>query len=150
MKSNKELKVLFEAINGASESIVITDPNQPDNPIIFVNKAFTDLTGYQPEEIVGKNCRFLQGKETDKAAVKRVRGAVVIGSNIKETLVNYRKDGSKFLNRLSISTVNDDKGRLRYFIGIQHAAEPDDSPATDYVIDRLMQQAQSYRSLPES
>jgi PAS domain S-box-containing protein len=113
-------KILLKAVQASSESIIITDPSQPDNPIVFANAAFERLTGYRNEEIVGSNCRFLQGPETEPGVVKRMRGSVLIGTESRHVVTNYRKDGSKFVNELLISPVHDKQGRLRFFMGVQH------------------------------
>jgi len=113
-------KILFRAVKASSESILVTDPAQADNPIVFANPAFEKLTGYSGEEILGRNCRFLQGTDTDRAVVKQMRAAIILGSESRHKLLNYRKDGSTFWNELMISPVYDDAGRLKYFLGIQH------------------------------
>ena len=103
------------AIRATRMSMIITDPRQADNPIVFANDAFLRLTGYEREDVVGKNCRFLQGPETDRAAVAEVRAAIAEGSDISVDLLNYRKDGSSFWNALYISPVSNDKGELLFF-----------------------------------
>jgi PAS domain S-box-containing protein len=123
----KDSTILFRAVSASTESILVTDPHRPDNPIVFANKAFTRLTGYPESEILGKNCRFLQGKDTDPAAVKRMRVSIILAKEIKVTIVNYRKDGERFLNELLITPVKDDAGRLKYFLGIQHEVAPNAS-----------------------
>ena len=112
--------VLLKAVMASKDSVVITDARQEDNPIIFVNPAFEQLTGYTFADIKGRNCRFLQGKETDQPARRKIRGAILIGDEIRETILNFKKDGTPFKNELSISPVYDRTGRPRYFIGIQH------------------------------
>ncbi len=111
--------ILLKAVNASSESIVVTDPNQEGNPIIFANKVFEELTQYSMDEIIGSNCRFLQGDDLDQPEIARIRSAVGFGTEVKVTLRNYRKDGTMFLNELSISPVHDAQGRLKYFIGVQ-------------------------------
>lgn len=100
-------------------ALVVTDPQLPDNPIIHASRGFAALTGYDEHEVVGRNCRFLQGVGTDVAAVDRLRGAVQDGRGITVDLVNYRKTGEPFGNRVHIEPVHVD-GRLRYFLGVQH------------------------------
>jgi len=107
------------AIRATRMSMIITDPRQADNPIVFANDAFLRLTGYEREDVVGKNCRFLQGPETDRAAVAEVRAAIAEGSDISVDLLNYRKDGSSFWNALYISPVSNDKGELLFFFASQ-------------------------------
>ena len=92
--------------------MIVTDPNQDDNPIIFCNAAFEKLTGYSSDEVVGRNCRFLQGPETSRTAVARIREAVAAGSDIAIDILNYRKDGASFWNALFLSPVRDDAGKI--------------------------------------
>lgn len=88
------------AVRATRMPMVITNPRLPDNPIVFANEAFQKLTGYSKEEILGRNCRFLQGPDTSKAAVTRVREAIARGEAIDVDLLNYRKDGAPFWNAL--------------------------------------------------
>ncbi len=106
-------------IESATNSLVISDPHQPDCPIIYANPAFLRATGYAAAEIIGRNCRFLQGLDTDPATIATMRAAVAEGRGCTVILLNYRKDGSAFWQELTISPVHDDDGRLLYFIGIQ-------------------------------
>ena len=99
--------------------MIVTDPHQPDNPIIFANAAFEKMTGYSNEDVIGRNCRFLQGAETDRGTVGRVRTAVAAGEDIAVDILNYRKDGSTFWNALFLSPVRDDEGRIVYFFASQ-------------------------------
>ena len=99
--------------------MVVTDPRQPDNPIVLANKAFLDLTGYKAQEVIGRNCRFLQGEGTSAAAIANIRKAMREEREIDVEILNYRKDGSAFWNQLSLSPVHDDEGRLRYVFGSQ-------------------------------
>ncbi len=110
---------LARAVAAASDGVIITDPNQPDNPIIYLNPAFSKVTGYQPEEVMGRNCRFLQGSGTDPQTVAQIRQAIAQRREIKTTLLNYRKDGTAFWNELKISPVFSDEGDLLYFVGSQ-------------------------------
>ncbi|WP_439624750.1 PAS domain S-box protein [Gemmata sp.] len=107
------------AIRAVVGGILITDATAPDNPISYVSPGFEHLTGYTGAEAVGRNCRFLQGRDTDPAAVAEVREAVRRGVPCDVELLNYLKDGTPFWNALSISPVRDDAGRLTNFIGVQ-------------------------------
>jgi PAS domain S-box-containing protein len=107
------------AIRATRMSMIITDPRKPDNPIVFANDSFLRLTGYAREEVIGRNCRFLQGPDTDADAVAEVRDAVAAGSDISIDLLNYRKDGSTFWNALYLSPVSNDKGELLFFFASQ-------------------------------
>jgi len=107
------------AVRATRMPMVITDPGQRDNPIVFCNEAFQNLTGYGRDEIIGRNCRFLQGPDTDPAAVTEVRTAIEHGDDIGIDLLNYRKDGSTFWNALYLSPVRDDAGKIRFFFASQ-------------------------------
>jgi PAS domain S-box-containing protein len=102
-----------------SEGISISDPSQPDNPLVYVNSAFCRLTGYDNSEVLGRNCRFLQGEGTDPQQLQILRSALLEVRPCVVELLNYRRDGSPFWNSLSLSPVTDDAGQLRYFIGVQ-------------------------------
>ena len=106
-------------MQAVSQGIIITDPNKPDNPIVYGNPGFLQLTGYESGEIIGRNCRFLQGEGTDKAVVARIRDAIREGRFCKEELRNYRKDGTPFWIELSLAPVTDDYGKLTHFVGVQ-------------------------------
>lgn len=99
--------------------MIVTDPNRPDNPIIFANHAFVTMTGYSLDDIVGHNCRFLQGKDTDRETVREVREAIAARRDISTEILNYRKDGSTFWNALFISPVHNERGELVYFFASQ-------------------------------
>ncbi len=111
--------VLGKVVRYARLPLCITDPTLPDNPIVYVNEAFTDLTGYRLEEIVGQNCRFLQGPDTTRESIDAVRN-ILLGRRVDTVeIVNYRKDGSRFLNALQLGPINDKDGNLIYFFGSQ-------------------------------
>lgn len=99
--------------------MLITDPRQDDNPIIFCNRAFSTLTGYSREELVGRNCRLLQGPETDRGAIQRLSEAVAAERDVALDILNYRKDGTTFWNALFVSPVRDAKGEVIYFFASQ-------------------------------
>ncbi|RUZ75852.1 PAS domain-containing protein [Mesorhizobium sp. M7A.F.Ca.US.006.01.1.1] len=107
------------AIRATRMSMIITDPRQQDNPIVFANDAFLRLTGYERHEVLGKNCRFLQGPKTDKAAVEQIRVAIEEETDVSVDILNYRKGGSTFWNALYISPVSNDKGELQFFFASQ-------------------------------
>lgn len=112
--------LLFEqAMAQTRMAVCLTDPNLEDDPIIFCNEAFERLTGYQAEEILGRNCRFLQGPETDQKQVSRIREAVRGEDVVVVELLNYRKDGSTFWNTLHLGPIYDASGKLTYFFGSQ-------------------------------
>lgn len=107
------------AVRATRMPMLITDPRQDDNPIVFANAAFTRLTGYGRDAIIGRNCRFLQGPATDRADVARLRSAIDSRTPIELDLLNYKKDGSTFWNRLLVSPVFGEDGQLTYFFASQ-------------------------------
>jgi len=111
--------VFFAALQMTRMPMTLTDPNQPDNPIVFANKAFLDLTGYEEHEILGRNCRFLQGVETDRDSVAELRAAIDAKEAIALELINYRRDGSSFWNAVFIAPVLGPDGELLYFFASQ-------------------------------
>ncbi|MCL3860742.1 SpoIIE family protein phosphatase [Actinotalea sp. K2] len=104
----------------ASElSFTISDPHRPDDPLVWVNPAFEQVTGYRAEDVLGRNCRFLQGPDTDRSTVDRLGAAIRAGTTVAETVLNYRKDGTPFWNQLVISPVVDGSGQVTHHVGIQ-------------------------------
>ncbi|MGI2034219.1 PAS domain-containing protein [Rhizobium panacihumi] len=99
--------------------MIVTDPSQPDNPIIFCNEAFRKLTGYSDEEIIGRNCRFLQGAETDRETIAKIRDSIAAGQDVAVDILNYRKDGNTFWNAVFISPVRDEANKIIYFFASQ-------------------------------
>ncbi len=108
------------AVRATRMPMVITNPREADNPIVFVNDAFCRLTGYSREEILGRNCRFLQGPESDPATVERIRAAITAEEPIEIDIRNHAKDGRPFWNRLLIAPVHDANGTLAYFFANQY------------------------------
>jgi PAS domain S-box-containing protein len=111
--------IFFAAVEMTRMPMVVTDPRRPDNPIVFANGAFFDLTGYSDEEVIGRNCRFLQGPQTDPRTVDEVRLAVRERRAVAVDLLNYRKDGTPFWNALFIGPIFDKGGELLYFFASQ-------------------------------
>jgi PAS domain S-box-containing protein len=107
------------AVIATDITFTITDPRRPDNPLVWVNPSFTRVTGYEAEEVIGLNCRLLQGPATDRAAVAEIRTALEARRTVTTTLLNYRKDGTAFWNQLSVSPVFDGDGELVSFVGVQ-------------------------------
>lgn len=107
------------ALASAAEGITISDPSLPDNPLVYVNSGFTEITGYSAEEVLGTNCRFLQGPDTGSEASEEVRRAIAEDRPCVVELLNYRKDGSTFWNRLSITPVRNAAGKTTHYIGVQ-------------------------------
>lgn len=116
---DKRSDIFFSAVETTRMPMIITDPHQPDNPIIFANRAFLEMTGYEREELEGRNCRFLQGPDTDRSSIDEVREGIRESREVATEILNYRKDGSTFWNALFVSPVFDDEGKLVYFFGSQ-------------------------------
>ena len=111
--------LFFAAVETTRMPMIVTDPRKPDNPIIFANNAFVGMTGYATEELLGRNCRFLQGPNTDGATVAEIRAAVAAQREYSCEILNYRKNGSSFWNALFVSPVFDEQGHLVYFFASQ-------------------------------
>ncbi|XP_072151573.1 phototropin-1A isoform X1 [Setaria viridis] len=116
MRRGIDLATTLERIE---KNFVITDPRLPDNPIIFASDSFLQLTEYSREEILGRNCRFLQGPETDRGTVKKIRDAIDNQTEVTVQLINYTKSGKKFWNLFHLQPMRDQKGDVQYFIGVQ-------------------------------
>lgn len=114
-------EIALSALTKAPFSLVITNPNQDDNPIVYVNDAFTSVTGYAREAAIGRNCRFLQGDDTDEDTLQSIRDAVRDGRQITTDIRNYRADGTPFWNRLMVAPLTDERGDTHYFLGVQMA-----------------------------
>lgn len=107
------------AIRATRMPMLITDPRQDDNPIVFANNAFLRLTGYARDEVIGRNCRFLQGPDTDRAAIDEIRDAIRRRSDLAIDILNYRRDGTPFWNALYLSPVSNEEGELQFFFASQ-------------------------------
>lgn len=108
--------ILDECVNG----VTLADPDLEDAPIIYANKAFERLTGYSHEEIVGHNCRFLQGEDREQDARFAIANAMKKHEAVEVTLRNYKKDGTLFHNHLKIIPLFDNKHRVIYYLGVQY------------------------------
>lgn len=113
-------KIFSSALDASVDGVVITDNAQPDNPIIYCNQAFCNITGYSKDEIIGHNCRFLQGDDRTQDVRKEIARAIAEGRSCQVDIRNYKKDGSLFWNELSISPVYGEQGEVTHFIGIQN------------------------------
>ncbi|KAK9065090.1 hypothetical protein SSX86_016473 [Deinandra increscens subsp. villosa] len=116
MRQGIDLATTLERIE---KNFVISDPRLPDNPIIFASDSFLELTEFTREEILGRNCRFLQGPETDQGTVDQIRAAIREQREITVQLINYTKSGKKFWNLFHLQPMRDQTGELQYFIGVQ-------------------------------
>ena len=112
-------KLFTQATEQTRMALCVSDPRQEDCPIVYVNEAFVRLTGYDREEIVGRNCRFLQGADTDPDAVARIRDALAAEEVRVIDILNYKKDGTPFWNALHVGPMFDDDGDLQYYYGSQ-------------------------------
>jgi PAS domain S-box-containing protein len=115
----EELETKTRALDEAPVGITITDPDLPDNPMIYVNDRFVEMTGYDRDDAVGVNCRFLQGENTDPEPVDRLREAIDAEEPASVELLNYRKDGTPFWNRVSVAPIRDDGGSVSEWVGFQ-------------------------------
>ena len=118
-KYEEQLLLKDRALSAAAEGITISDPRLPDNPLIYANEGFERLTGYSVAEVIGRNCRFLQGPDTAPETVDVIREAIRTDTACTVQILNYRKDGSPFWNRLSVTPVRDASGVVTNHIGIQ-------------------------------
>ena len=121
MDGPDKLRLLERAVTASTNSIVISDPNLPDDPLVYVNPAFESTTGYASREVLGRNCRFLQGEDRDQPVLGKLRTAVHEGLQCTVVLRNYRKDGTLFWNELSVYPVHDEeRRRVTNFVGVQN------------------------------
>lgn len=146
-ESSIDVNLLVRAINASNNSIVVADVRQEDDPLIYVNQGFLDLTGYNREEVIGRNCRFLQhGNGTgarDRSAIDEVRTKLMTNESVSGAVLrNYRKDGTPFWNELYLTPVCDDQGEVTHFIGVQN-----DVTKRMEVMSRLRTQADRLRAL---
>ena len=116
-----EFALLRQALDRTGTGFVMTDPLLEDDPIVYANRSFYELTGYEPEDVLGHNCRLLQGEGTDRATVRRIAEAMAADRPITVEILNYRKDGSPFHNEVHMSPVYDDRGRVVRRVGAQVA-----------------------------
>jgi two-component system cell cycle sensor histidine kinase/response regulator CckA len=112
------LRLRERALDSISQAIIIADAGQPDYPIIYVNPAFERITGYPGAEAMGRNCRFLQGAASEPAVLTQMRDGLRKGGAFRSEVVNHRRDGTTFINDLSITPVRDPHGRLTHFVGV--------------------------------
>ncbi|OEL38880.1 Phototropin-2 [Dichanthelium oligosanthes] len=118
---SQELK---DALSNLQQTFVVSDATRPDCPIIYASAGFYTMTGYSPKEVIGRNCRFLQGPDTDLNEVAKIRDAVKTGRSFCGRLLNYRKDGMPFWNLLTVTPIRDDNGKVIKFIGYVPWCQP--------------------------
>lgn len=109
----------IKALQTAQQNFVVTDPSLPDNPIVYATQGFLNLTGYTLDQVLGRNCRFLQGPETDPKAVEKIRCAIDEGNDMSVCLLNYRVDGTTFWNQFFIAALREASGNITNYVGVQ-------------------------------
>lgn len=119
-----EEKIEANSIVVKQRSFAIASPTTSDHGLVYVSPGFLALTGYSMEDCIGRNCRFLQGPETDKQEVKRMSEALKKQLDISVVLLNYRKDGSTFWNRIEIAHLRDEQNQVRFIVGVQNQVIP--------------------------
>ncbi len=112
--------VLSQILDSCVNGITLSDPDKEDNPLVYANEAFELITGYRREDILGRNCRFLQGNDRDQEGIEQIRQAMRENKSVTVTLRNYRKNGELFYNRFSVRPLFDREGRVIYYLGIQY------------------------------
>ncbi len=112
--------VLTQILDACVNGVTLSDPDLPDNPIVYANKAFEEISGYSQDEIAGRNCRFLQGEDRDQEGLQTIREALKRHEPCVVTLRNYRKNGELFFNRLAIRPLVDHEGQVIYYLGVQY------------------------------
>jgi PAS domain S-box-containing protein len=152
---------VLDSIRFSPIATVVSDPNIADNPLVAVNEAFLELTGYTEDEVIGRNCRFLRGPDTESVQTKKLRDAIHARHATLAELVNYRKDGSRFRNAVMIAPLFDEEGRVEYFVGSQVAVRAEEESIATVrqeqaaaIVDRLsprqreilQQMAQGFRT----
>jgi PAS domain S-box-containing protein len=142
---------MTDFFRATSISFVVADPNRADTPIVYVNRAFELTTGYSHRFVVGRNCRFLQGPDTDPEAVKNIAIALSRGEGVRQRILNYRADGSSFVNDLVITPIKDPDGHVAYFVGVQREIGLSEQEQEDDLqrrtIDFVRQQVQIHLSV---
>lgn len=110
---------LVKALQTAQQSFIITDPSLPDNPLVYASSGFLELTGYTIDQVLGRNCRFLQGPNTDLRAVDRIRQGIERGEDTTVVLLNYKSDGTMFWNQFFVAALRDADGNIVNYLGVQ-------------------------------
>ncbi|MEY4064303.1 MAG: hypothetical protein RIR26_511, partial [Pseudomonadota bacterium] len=160
-RAQEELLLKSIAIERANDGIVLTDTTQPDNPIVYVSQGFLKLTGYSEEEVLGRNCRFMQGPESDPAVIRKMREAIANELPFVGEIINYTKSGKPWYNHLKLEPVRDASGKLIRYVGVQmdvssaHAHEVERRMALEREkaarkeMERLYQDAQQANSIKD-
>lgn len=112
-------ELLERVVNASDDGIVVAEQEGNENILIYVNQGFEALTGYKADEILYRDCRFLQNGDNQQPGLDRIRDALREGKSCREVIRNYKKDGTLFWNELSMTPVHDEEDQLLYFIGVQ-------------------------------
>ena len=126
LASARKRHPVLDSIRHSPIATVVSDPNEVDNPLVAVNAAFLELTGYSEDEVIGRNCRFLRGPDTENTQTAKLREAIYEKRATLAELINYRKNGSRFRNAVMIAPLYDDDGNIEYFVGSQIAVKADE------------------------
>ncbi|SDM93328.1 bifunctional diguanylate cyclase/phosphodiesterase [Vreelandella arcis] len=118
--TERQLQLLERSVESSTNGVLIVDAGHDDLPIVYANTAFERITGYSRQEALGRNCRFLQGEDTDPNTVKQLRQGIAAESEVHVVIRNYRRSGAPFWNDLYISPVRDDLGQVTHFVGVQN------------------------------
>lgn len=120
VQAEADLRLRDRIIHASASGVVIADASQPDNPLVYVNPAFERITGYRADEVLGRNCRFLQGPDTDPDASRRIRDALKARTDVSVVIRNYTKTGQVFWNDLYITPIRDQQGTVTHIVGLQN------------------------------
>ena len=128
--------VLTQILDACVNGVTLSDPDLPDSPLVYVNRVFEEMSGYTQDEMIGRNCRFLQGEDREQPALQTLREAIRQHQACTVTLRNYRKNGELFLNKLSIRPLVDRENRVIYYLGIQYdlSRQPESGAAPDLAL----------------
>ncbi len=128
--------VLTQILDACVNGVTLSDPDLPDSPLVYVNRVFEEMSGYTQDEMIGRNCRFLQGDDREQPALQTLREAIRQHQACTVTLRNYRKNGELFLNKLSIRPLVDRENRVIYYLGIQYdlSRQPESGAAPDLAL----------------
>lgn len=116
---------MIESLSTGQQNFVLSDPRLPDNPVVFASEGFYTLTGYTREQVLGRNCRFLQGPGTDPKALDVIRAAIANGTDATACFLNYKADGTPFWNQFFVAALRDADNNIVNYVGVQCAVEPD-------------------------
>ena len=136
-------QVLTQILDNCINGVTLADPDLPDMPIVYANEAFEKITGYTREEVIGKNCRFLQGEHRDEAKHAQIREAIKNCQPIEINLKNYKKNGDLFYNHLALTPLFDQEGNLIYYLGIQYDVTGQETAEQE--VERLSEELQKYK-----